>query len=516
MKDEQVINALTAKAITLRISGGSQEAQYLAAYYPLPVLPAFLIISNGQLVLDLRAREERNQFKATILRCLSSTLSQPQRTSLSPTLSSETSMTQPTPHHTVPQASAHAATSTSAPSCSVRSERSNPTTNPSLAALAPPSLQSSTLNPNTDTLSSTARSTAHHANVPSSRSQDDELTDTVSLNATRSIAPPSASPGGQTSQTVQSLLADRRRKLELDKNAKEAAEKAERKAKAEARNEAIFVAPDSAKAKQATYAAQQKKRQHEAKQDRERILRQIEHDKADRKEREERRKAIARAEAEVTDGASGLVDQQLASEVNFSRSMRFQECALQVRLFDGSTVRSRFLFDQTLRGSVRPWIDQHKLDDIPYTFKQVSTPMPNRNLSISDEEATLQSLGLTPSATLVTIPVQGYTTAYSGGQSIVSKGASAGYRIASAGAGIVTGALGAFLGLGSAPDIPPDTHDKAVQRHPEAEVTRTGSGINVRTLRDQRNIQDDHQLYNGNQVLCPIGCSLVFRANFRS
>ena len=324
------------------------------------------------------------------------------------------------------------------------------------------------------------------------------------------MPPSSASPGGQPSQTVQNLLADRRRRLEIDKKEKDATEKAERKAKAEARKEAMVVAPDSAKAKQATYAAQQRRRQQEAKLERERILKQIEHDKAERKEKEERRKAIAKAEAEGTDGAGGLVDQQLASEVNFPKATRSKECAVQVRLFDGSTVRSRFASDETLRGNVRPWIDQQKSDDVPYTFKLVLTPMPNRTLSISEEEDTLQTLGLTPSATLVIVPVQGYTAAYSGGQGIVLKGASAGYNVVSAGASIVTGALGTFLGLGraTAPGELPDAHDTTMQGNAEADATGTGSGINIRTLQDQRDVPDDHQLYNGNQVMCPIGYPL--------
>ena len=190
--------------------------------------------------------------------------------------------------------------------------------------------------------------------------------------------------------------------------------------------------------------------------------------------------------------------------------MRSKECAVQIRLFDGNTVRSKFPSDQTIRGIVRPWIDQQKSDDMPYTFKQVLSPLPNRNLSISDEEEPLQSLGLTPSATLVIVPVHGYTAAYSGGQGIVSKGASAGYSVVSAGAGIVTGALGTFLGLGraTAPGELTDGHDTTTQGSAEADATGTGSGINIRTLRDQQDGQDDHQLYNGNQVACSVGFPL--------
>ena len=488
MKDEQITTALTAKAITLCINGGSQEAQYLAAYYPVPVSPAFIIINNGQLVLDLRAGEDKDQFKAAILKALSSRSSQPQRTTLSPTPNLDPSITQHTSDQTVPQASTLATRSSSAHFSSDQPDTPNPTTSLGSITSRPPSFQSTT-----------------------SRSQNADPTAAVPTNVTQSMAPSSASLGSQPSQTVQNLLADRRRRLEIDKKEKDAAEKAERKGKAEARKEAMVVAPDSAKAKQATYAAQQRRRQQEARLERERILKQIEHDKAERKEKEERRKAIAKAEAEGADGAGGLVDQQLASEVNFPKATRSKECAMQVRLFDGSTVRSRFAPDQTLRGNVRPWIDQQKSDDVPYTFKLVLTPMPNRTLSILEEEEALQSLGLTPSATLVIVPVQGYTAAYSGGQGIVLKGASAGYKVVSAGAGIVTGALGTLLGLGrtTAPGELPDAHDTTMQGNAEADATGTGSGINIRTLQDQRDVPDDHQLYNGNQVMRPIGYPLA-------
>lgn len=475
MTDEQITTALTAKAITLRIHGGSLEAQYLEAFFPVPVLPAFIIINNGQLVLDLRAGEGKDQFKIAVLRTLTSTSPLPQRTILSPTVSSDPSITQHISDQAIPRASTFATGS------------------------SPPHRP--------ETSSSTARNTAGDTNMPPSYSPNADPAAAAPLDAIQSNAP-SAPPGPQPSQTVQNLLADRRRRLEIDKKEKDAAEKAERKAKAEARKESMVVAPDSAKAKQATYAAQQRKRQQEAKLEREKILRQIEHDKAERKEKDERRKAIAKAEAEGTDGAGGLVDQQLASEVESPKSTRTRECAVQVRLFDGSTVRSRFPSDRSLRGDVRPWIDQEKSDDIPYTFKQVLTPMPNRTLSISEEEETLQSLGLMPSATLVIVPVQGYTAAYSGGQGIVSKGASAGYNIVSAGAGIVTGAFGTFLGLGrgTAPGEVPDAdaHGSAVQGNSGVDAAATGPGIHIRTLQDQRDDQNDHQLYNGNQVMCPM------------
>lgn len=501
MKDEQILTALTAKAISIRINGGSKEARYLAAYHSLSVLPAFIIVNDGQLVVDIHAGESKNEFKAAILRALSSGSSQPPMiTSQTPNTYSSTTL-QPS-NYSVARPSALATTSSSAQASLDQSEPSRSNAYPGPAASTPPLCPSTSRSSDLDASSPTANNIDDHANMPSLRSLDVIPTADIPSNPIHSTATSSDSHGDQPSQTVQNLLADRRRKLEMDKKEKDAAEKTERRAKAEARKEAIVVAPDSAKAKQASYAVQQRKRQQEAKLERERVLRQIEHDKSERKTKEERRKAIAKADAEGTDGVGRLVDQQLASELNPPSSKKSGECAVQVRLFDGSTIRGRFPSYQTLRGNVRPWIDQTKSADIPYTFKQILTPMPNRTLTISEEEVSLQSLGFSPSATLVIIPVQGYAVAYSGGQGIVSKGATAGYNAICAGAGIITRAFGTFLGLGRTTALGelPNTHDATMQGNAEEDTAGTGLGATIRTLRDQRSYQDDQQLYNGNQV----------------
>ena len=346
----------------------------------------------------------------------------------------------------------------------------------------------------------TATSDAAQSNVPLPTSTSNQLPQNPLTSQNQDT--PQASTANQPSQAVQNLLAERRRRLEIDQKEKEAAESADRKAKADARQASIMSDPNSAKAKQATYAAQQRKRQQDAKSERERILRQIEHDKAERKEKEEQRKALARAEVQEKDDST-LADEQLRNEINQPRPTRSKECAIQVRMFDGSNIRHKFPSDATLRTDVRPWIDKERLDgDIPYTFKQILTPLPNRTLSISDEEESLQSLGLTPSATLVMVPVQGYTAAYDN-QGLVSRGASTGYSLVSGGAGIITGALRTILGFGQATGRPNEAQENEAVGDMAPETREAGPSINIRTLRDQRDGRDGHQLYNGNQVRIP-------------
>ena len=342
-----------------------------------------------------------------------------------------------------------------------------------------------------------ATSHAPQPNVPLPTSPGNQLPQNALTTQNQAI--PQASTSNQPSQAVQNLLADRRRRLEIDQKEKEAAESADRKAKADARQAAIMTDPNSAKAKQATYAAQQRKRQQDAILERERILRQIEHDKVERKEKEEQRKALARAEVQEKDD-SALADEQLKNEINRPRPTRSKECAIQVRMFDGGNIRHKFSSEATLRTDVRAWIDKERLDgDIPYTFKQILTPLPNRTLSISDEEESLHSLGLTPSATLVMVPVQGYTAAYDH-QGLVSRGASTGYNVISGGAGMITGALRTILGFGQATAQTNEAEGNSVGGDTTPETRGAGSSINIRTLRDQREGREDHQLYNGNQV----------------
>lgn len=352
--------------------------------------------------------------------------------------------------------------------------------------------------PASSTASATiATSDAAQPNVPLPTSPGNQLPRnplTAQIQAT-----PQVSTANQPSQAVQNLLADRRRRLEIDQKEKEAAESADRKAQADARQAAIMLDPNSAKAKQATYAAQQRKRQQEAKLERDRILQQIEHDKAERKEKEEQRKALARADTQEKDD-SALADEQLKNEINRPRPMRSKECAIQVRMFDGSNIRHKFSSDATLRTDVRAWIEKERLDgDIPYTFKQILTPLPNRTLSISDEEESLHSLGLTPSATLVMVPVQGYTAAYDH-QGFVSRGASTGYSVLSGGAGMITGALRTIFGLGQPTVRTNEAQENLAVGDTAPETRGAGSHINIRTLRDQREGRDGHLLYNGNQV----------------
>jgi hypothetical protein len=250
--------------------------------------------------------------------------------------------------------------------------------------------------------------------------------------------------------------------------------------------------PESSKKKAAEtkYALQRKKEQQDAKSERERILARVEADKAAR-----RREAELRAEARAREAAGNETTDKPSSERTAEKPLH-AECAVQVRLFDGSSIRQRFPSSNSLRADVRPWVDSKQELDFPYNFKLVLTPLPNRDIALSEEELDLQSLGLTPSATLILVPVTDFTSAYEGGGSmrLLYRGASAGYGLIASGASWVTGTIGSVLGRPSTNELPPEAAE-----NPAPAPAPRSARINVRTLRDQQP-REDQQFYNGNAV----------------
>jgi hypothetical protein len=306
------------------------------------------------------------------------------------------------------------------------------------------------------------------------------------------VQTPSSTPGGQPPIFARDILTESSSALKAQKKEQDPNEKAKKVAEAKDQKAGAKGAetPGSNSTADMKYALMQKKRQQEARDERARILKRVEDDKAARRQREVERKAQAKALAE------GQILEPSTRTLKQAASTNSKECAVQIRLFDGSTIRSKFPSSGSLRKDVRPWIDEKQQGDVPYIFKQVLTPMPNKNIETSEEEQSLQSLGLTPSATLILVPVTGYTSAYEGDGGYVSRGVFAGYGLVSSGVGMVSGIFGSLLGSGSSAPAPVA---EGRQGSPVA-FNAPGPSINVRTLRDREDGRDDHQFYNGNAV----------------
>jgi hypothetical protein len=258
------------------------------------------------------------------------------------------------------------------------------------------------------------------------------------------------------------------------------------------------------------YVKQQRMREQAAKAERARILQRIRSDREEWKHKEQVQQGASAAPGKESTPRS---ESQRTTSLNQPRST--QQFRIQVRLFDGSTIRSTFSSDQTIGTDVRQWVDQQVASaNVPYTLKQVLAPLPNRTISMSDEEESLRSLALGPSATLVMVPIQSYTNAYTGSEpGLVYRGISGGYGLVRSAVGSIYDGLSTFLGLGQTPS----TSGSETQGNNSAGApgsgfndgagsTSSGEGIKIRTLADQRRERGDQQFYNGNQVSPLIAC----------
>jgi hypothetical protein len=262
------------------------------------------------------------------------------------------------------------------------------------------------------------------------------------------------------------------------------------------------------KAQQEARDAFRKKKLQEA-EDLARVKARIDADKDARKAHAEAR----RLEREKERNAEAQTQTQPLPPTT-SRPSQSKSVNLQVRLFDGRTIRSTFPRTATLQTDIRKWVDAEfaKLasDDPnignkklpPYFFRHIIPPQPSRELSAGDESQELGDIELAPSATLVLVPVKGYSEAYDGGGGVV--GAATG--LVGGAFGLLSstvGYLGSVIGYGAAPPAQQGQTTTSVQgqgQQPVSANTAPDGSIRVRTLADQRAREPRREFYNGNQV----------------
>ncbi|KAF2691452.1 hypothetical protein K458DRAFT_353195 [Lentithecium fluviatile CBS 122367] len=258
-----------------------------------------------------------------------------------------------------------------------------------------------------------------------------------------------------------------------------------------------------------------RKKKQEEKEELARIKARIEADKAERRSQAEARKAERQQLAQTSPTTSQFP--RTAS----TRGSQAKDVHLNVRLFDGGIVRSTFPRTAKLQDDVRPWIDREFAARAehpgerhpPYYFRQILAPLPSKELSMSDEDQSLGDIDLAPSATLVLIPVKGYTDAYSdGGGGIVgtATGAVTGlvggvFGLASSALGYVGNTVASVIGGGGASAQQQGQEQPSAGRSlGDSHEQQDGAGVSsvrVRTLADQRAREPrSQQLYNGNQL----------------
>ncbi|OJD16894.1 hypothetical protein AJ78_02992 [Emergomyces pasteurianus Ep9510] len=307
-----------------------------------------------------------------------------------------------------------------------------------------------------------------------------------------SSAPLSTHTPGHDSESIEEEGASERTRRESIRAGKRRAETAEAPHQ-----------PDAVPESQAqSWRLEQRKRERQKKEERDRILNQIRRDTEERKAREESRKDHVPLSASAENNSLKVVEQRPQPK---ARPNQFR---LQIRLFDGSSVRSSFSPTQTIQNDVRPWLDSQRSNiDAPYNLKQILTPLPSRTISVAEEDRTLEELGLGPTANLVMVPVRTYTEAYASvGASLPIRALYAGYGLVTGTAGAVAGAIGSILGMsqGSATNTEPAASEsQSVAEAPSGVSLRGGRNgrSNVRTLHDSDDDdREARQFYNGNQV----------------
>uniref|UniRef100_A0A060TAS1 ARAD1D25982p n=1 Tax=Blastobotrys adeninivorans TaxID=409370 RepID=A0A060TAS1_BLAAD len=201
-------------------------------------------------------------------------------------------------------------------------------------------------------------------------------------------------------------------------------------------------------------------------------------------EAEERKRILKLVEKDRKERQTADRQRRLSNDTNATRSKprafsNSAECALSIRLFDGTALKHRFSALDSM-DVVRQWVDSNRTDgDGPYSFHQ---PITKHTFSTGDEVKTLRDLELTPSAALVLKPASNYASAYAGSPSSwLQKGTQ-----------VVGNALYNFLGLGYDPHSPPSS-SSASEASSRAGSPEPG---NVHTFRPH----DDRTTYNGNQL----------------
>lgn len=270
--------------------------------------------------------------------------------------------------------------------------------------------------------------------------------------------------------------------------------------------------PPAKSARQEERERQRKEKQKE-KEYKAQVLARIRSDQEERRRRSQ--SGYQRTQTQTSPSPSSPVTAVTASSRPHEKPP--SQIRLQVRLLNGTPIRNTFTPTQTISSAVRPWIEAQYPDaaNTPYNLKLILTPLPSRQLSVSEEEKALGEVDLGgSSASLVMTPVRTYSESYaqSGAESWTAlpvKGLYAGIGLLSSAVGGVASGVGRFLGIGRDPDAPgviggrqggaseqeeekEEEEDETVQRQRQQQQRES----RIRTL-DRK---DENQFYNGNSL----------------
>jgi hypothetical protein len=309
---------------------------------------------------------------------------------------------------------------------------------------------------------------------------------------------------------MQSLVAERAASL-IQQQTRQEEEDATQQRAEKAKAEALA---SKKTAEQSKHAAALKKKQQEAREERERILKAIEDDKVARKAQQAEVAAARRLSmvSEKPDPTQLVVPPPAAAPGKPS-----EHCAIQVRLFDGSTIRHRFSSGETL-SDVRRWVNETREDGkTAYTFKVLLTPLPSKTIDVADEDKTLQALELAPSSTLILLRVPKFAAAYSASSARSAAGEAQGnafQRFVAYVLAVITGffsTVSAFFSTLFSTAGPPAASEPSTsqtsQSQPAADAARRRAGGRIAGVDHTDGRRNDQQFYNGNSVGATAACN---------
>ncbi|GAB0145984.1 hypothetical protein EsHS_00006399 [Epichloe bromicola] len=289
-------------------------------------------------------------------------------------------------------------------------------------------------------------------------------------------------PTIEQSDNVRRVLEQRAAKQEAAKQAaeKKAAEDDSARQKLQTEKEA-----EARKSTQKQTELLKKKKQQEA-EERRRILKRIQDDKDERRKQAQERE-LQRVGSQPRAESPSSVAKSNSPSARPSSTRTGEYTSIQVRLFDGSTIRSRFKTASAVK-HVRKWVDEARTDgSMPYSFRQLLTPLPNRPIDDTEEDESMGEMGLSPSSTLILVPVRNHASAYSdSSQGVFS-------RVMGLILGVFTWVFG-LLGLGGGSNDQPAPEQSANSMSAPAKKRR------VQGFENPNDGRRDHQLYNGNSV----------------
>ena len=300
---------------------------------------------------------------------------------------------------------------------------------------------------------------------------------------------PAQSTTGSESSGVQAMMAERAARLDQQREeAKKKALEAYAKAKAKGKEKADPDSDDKNKSKkpgQNEFADSVRKQQREAADERKRILKRIEDDKVARKDM---------ATAKTRQGSSSTAT---SSEPSTRVGRSGEKAAILVRLYDGSTLRNRFAKASSVRGDIRSWVDSNRKDGStsPYRFRVALDPTTSRVIDDTEEDRTLEELGLAPSATLVLVPIPNFVTANAGG-GVVQRTTSLFLWFYT----MISTFFTSLLGRGATNRSEEIEMDELNRQDGDGTERGKSSASGVNTLQDSARQRRDHQFYNGNSV----------------